>query len=110
MYMDESPPVGGRLIVDDDVRLRKERLETVLNSELLGRITRIVPTSAAPGVQCHALILEMSDMADHFRHGNALRSKRPNKSVVDVNIRDQSSMFAHSVPFGWITLCLSSWG
>jgi len=79
-------PVLDAGVVEEQLRLRKERLEAVGNLEFLGDLFGVGRPATAPQVQRGAAVLERLHQGDSGRNGDALGADRADERVVDVDV------------------------
>ena len=75
-----------RLIIEQDVRLRKKTFKTVGEPESLCHRPCIVCPTAAPAVKHIASLEAAANVSDRFRQWNLLRTNGADERVIDVDI------------------------
>ena len=93
MHLAQTPPIGYRLIVEQNVGLGQERLEAVRDAELFRAGAGILGPAGTPAVKRLALRVQLTDGADDGGHRDALRAVGADKRIVHVNEDNHETLY-----------------
>ncbi len=88
MKANEAAPLGRKLIVDENLWLRKERDEALLETKFRRSVEGVCRPTGAPAVQLGAKLVEFARAFDGAANRNAFGSEGPDERVVDVDKAD----------------------
>ena len=81
-------PIFDLLIVDHDSGFWKKGDEAIFDAKLDSRATTIIRASSTPEVEFCTICFELSNVRNHTRHRNSLRTDRSNKRVIDIDVNN----------------------
>ena len=84
--MKKLRPLRHLLIVDDDLRLRKEARKTMRKVELFGALPSVLRSAGTPAVKKRAACMQLLDVLNYRGNGDALAASAADERVVDINV------------------------
>ena len=84
--MQELRPLCHKLIVNDDLRLRKETSEAMHEAELLGALTGVIPAAGTPAVEEGSISVQLDDVLNDRGNRNALAPRTTDQRVININV------------------------
>ena len=83
-----TTPSVQRLIIDQNLGLRKECPEAVGDTQLFRALAGVSASSAAPAIEFGALLMQRPNVLHNRWHRDPLRTGRPKEGVVYVDVDD----------------------
>ena len=84
--MKKLRPLSHALIVDDNLRLRKECGESIRNAELLSTKASVVSAPRTPAIKQCSVTVQLDDVPNNGWDGNTLAACTANKGVIDIDV------------------------
>src|SRR5687767_11701042 len=92
-------------IIDHQVRLREKPNKAIGDTKLDRGQASIVATAATPAIELPAFFFQGFDVTHRGQNRNALRARRPDERIIDINVSDLGHAFLPNVqdePRPWL--------